>query len=272
MLLLDLDKGFFENFLYADHHDREVIHEDISGKENLLVTIGDSWTWGDSLCGISNIKKVHDHPDRLKKVYGFHLKESLNCDWINIAFPGTANKWIVDTAYRFKELSKKLNYKKIILSIGLTDMGRDFKDRKNNTTSIKEWFIQKEKDYFNIIKELENCCTVVVGRNFTSSAEENLSILDNHLDKRWVDIGFEHTKTKTIPPNEIFTIMWLNELKSSSEKETFVYDIYPNANMMINYLNESPLHFKEGTKHPNEELQKLWADYIYKYLNDNNLV
>ena len=82
MLVTDLDPEFFTKHCVDDQ--REIISEDISGKSTLLVTIGDSWTWGD---GIDN---------RVNNVYGRRLSNMLNSDWINIAWPGTANNWIAN--------------------------------------------------------------------------------------------------------------------------------------------------------------------------------
>ena len=104
-MLLKLDNGFFKNYIFCGiDNNRKIIHEDIQNKQNLLVTIGDSWTWGDSIDGIHATVKP-DSPKRLESVYGKKIKDQLNdYDWINIAYPGTGNRWIVDVALRFPNL------------------------------------------------------------------------------------------------------------------------------------------------------------------------
>jgi len=71
-MLLELDSGFFSHFTIQESTGRQIFHEDISGKPNLIVTIGDSWTWGDSIDGINPFDKL-DSPKRLENVYGAHI-------------------------------------------------------------------------------------------------------------------------------------------------------------------------------------------------------
>jgi hypothetical protein len=53
--------------------------------EQLLITVGDSWTYGDSL-GQTRVRDGRDDPDyRLSQVYGSLMAEELNADWINLA-------------------------------------------------------------------------------------------------------------------------------------------------------------------------------------------
>lgn len=259
---------FFSNFLRADFG-RSVIHEDINGKENLLVTIGDSWTWGDSLFGINPRTKVDSPEERLSAVYGYHLKNLLvDYDWINIAYPGTANRWIVDSASRITEIVT--NYKHIIISVGLTDIGRDllhFELDFNENTAIK-----CESNYLN---QLSLTCdnrediTLIVGRNFTDTFDENFNKVKNHLPKRWVDISNEHSKLnfEFSGKNHYLSYPNKNSEKISIEtKEWLLSSVFPRAENMIKFLMECPLHYKIASKHPTEECHIFWAEYLYDYI------
>ena len=56
---------------------RQWYSEDIQNKDTLLVTVGDSWTWGDHLGSIDWDKSVDD-PIRLTQVFGRKLAMSSN--------------------------------------------------------------------------------------------------------------------------------------------------------------------------------------------------
>jgi hypothetical protein len=271
-LLLEHDGSFFENFVF-DEKKRKTYHEEINNNDTLLVTIGDSWTWGDSICNIGfKPDQVIDNPEcRLSNVYGYHLKNLLDSDWINIAYPGTANRWIVDCALRFGHLSEILPYKKIILSIGLTDIGRDvigIDISGSPLTKIKE----VEQRYLTKIKQLEESnekIVAIVGRNFTSTIDNNNNIVAHHLSDRWIDVSYNNWNGGWKAPDG-FTVMPLNNLDNNG-KQWFLNEVVPVAHKIIDYLNECPLHYKVASKHPTEKLHKLWADYVYQYITENKL-
>ena len=68
------------------NHGEDCCYYKNNGKDKLLITIGESWTWGDSL---------EDHGyNRLDCVWGNKLSTMLDTDWINIARKGASNLWI----------------------------------------------------------------------------------------------------------------------------------------------------------------------------------
>ena len=67
----------------ANTSQREHTAESIIGKENLLITIGDSWTWGDSLG--STTLEFNDKQTRHKQFYTNLLAKKLEADWIMLA-------------------------------------------------------------------------------------------------------------------------------------------------------------------------------------------
>jgi hypothetical protein len=272
-MLLDLDYEFFSHFV-INNGTRQTYHQDIKNLSTLLVTIGDSWTWGDSLCGI-DANGILDHPDRLKLVYGYHLKNLIgDSDWINIGYPGTANRWIADVAERFVNLANKTNYKKIILSVGLTDIGRDIAQEKFSRNSIADQFVQYESKLLNQLQQISthNNIQLIVGRNFTNTFLQNKDIIEHHLDKRWVDISAEQWKTNSNPDVCYSVKMPDSKYLTDEDKQWILANIVPGAEAMNNFLLECPLHYKIATKHPNELSHKLWAKYIFQYIDKNGIL
>lgn len=82
-------------------------------KNTLLLCIGDSWTWGDTL-----------GDQRTEKIYGTLLSNKLNCDFINVGLPGESNLVILDYAKNVYANLKK-RYANIIVVFTLTECTRD---------------------------------------------------------------------------------------------------------------------------------------------------
>jgi hypothetical protein len=71
-----------------------------NNKETLVITIGDSWTWGDSLGSIPHTD-TDDLDARQTQVYGKHIADELNADWINCGYCGWGNIRIIRKLYEF---------------------------------------------------------------------------------------------------------------------------------------------------------------------------
>ena len=94
--------------------------EDIQNKDTLLITVGDSWTWGDHLGNI-DWDKASDDPCRLQQIYGRLLADKLNSDWVNLARPGCSNYWMLEKMQDIKPYIQMSNYKKIYMVVTLTE-------------------------------------------------------------------------------------------------------------------------------------------------------
>lgn len=69
-----------------------------NNKENLVIAIGDSWTFGDSLGNIP-ITKTDDINARKTQCYGKHLADSLDADLLNCGYCGYGNIKIIQKLY-----------------------------------------------------------------------------------------------------------------------------------------------------------------------------
>lgn len=269
-MLLEFDHGFFSHYTTANN--RQLYYEDIQDRDVLLVTIGDSWTWGDSIDGINLVSKP-DSPKRLTSIYGHHLQQLIgNCDWINIGYPGTANLWIKDVALRFLNIQPQTKYKKIVLSVGLTDYGRDAQDEYNDTKTYESIAESFEHAHLQELHQLDNhsVISLIVGRNFTSTFPSNRNIVDYHIPQRWIDISRLHWQPDYAIP-ECWTVMLPDNL-ADAEKSWAVDIMMPAANQVIQFLTDCPLHYKKASKHPTEDCHQLWANHVHQYLLAHNLI
>jgi len=259
---------------------RKVFHEEYKDSLCLLVTIGDSWTWGDSICGIADGNLI-DHPERTNCIYGKHLSKFYNCDWINAGLPGCNNEFIVDT---FKEIVKlinnqQLNYNEVKFVLCLTENSRVFQSHsiqhkfKNNGDNLKLFLTTVEANLFTKIKKLKETIsiknTVCVSRNFTDTFDENKNILNDLLiNKTWSQLLAEHQGLEYSFPCHVVEVKHLpDSTRLTTEDKNWLFnDVFPQSEKRLSLLEKNPLHFKRASKHPNEFGHQLWADYIINNL------
>ena len=144
---------------YNSHYEVETNTFDFIDRNSniLLVTIGDSWTWGADLTP----------NNRLKEVYGNLVSLSLGADWLNLAQSGSNNFFIAERAVELGKIIPQLNYKKIYLICTFTETGRSFNSHHDNYIDYVSWF-QKNNitDFLAFLnKECMNRISTVVNQH-----------------------------------------------------------------------------------------------------------
>lgn len=280
--------------------ERSWLHEDIQDRETLLIAVGDSWTWGDSICGIESGTEHLDHPDRTKHIYGAKLSRMLNSDFVNIGRCGCSNHFIL------KKLEEILphnytKYKKIYVVITLTENFRDlYNDKRQYYTQETQPFVDNpvpdeiHKNFYAFLKRYEKTMFLkfkdifeqykdvkfLIGRNFTYSFDESIELMkDYHLDKTWVDCLDEHQENIYKYPKDIRvgSDMAVSPLEWYYKSVGFFDDIIEDFTSLLekseaafNWLMSSTLNHKKGTKHPIIEGHEIWAKYLYENLTKEN--
>ena len=125
------------NFNYEYIPNLDWVSEELVGSDNLLIVVGDSWTWGATLCRPEFVNVINDREYRTEQIYGYHLHKKLNYDWVNLAVCGTDNIAMINHCWKFiKTLNKQ--YKKIHIVMTLTELGRELTGKN---------FLQQQKNY-----------------------------------------------------------------------------------------------------------------------------
>lgn len=166
------------------------IKEEINPNNNtLLITVGESWTYGDSLKPLVRAVDSLDHlPYRLSHIFTSHIANWLKCDLLQYSEPGNANFDIwynIDSLIEFAKSKNK--YSKIYIIGQITTPGRDINfnnDRKlfehdrflrlfNTPTSTKisysDWakeYDQYYLDWARSISKRKDINGLVVWKNF----------------------------------------------------------------------------------------------------------
>ena len=299
LLLTNKERGHFTDRppwskYWSDSFDNKVpwYSELHCQRKNLVICYGDSWTWGDSLGKASASRSIADSSYREKHIYASRLADKLEADFINCAIPGIFNFWIHDRLQILIEndidrLSSK--YDHIWIIVTLTELGREFnfqnyllefqKFYDYNQKSPKDILLKAEEFDFvnlqNIADQLPKNVTMCVGRNFTHTFEKNKPILKNLMPQSWVDVLFDKQglSNNTKIPLMSFGIERFDKWVRSQRLDSIEYKqwmndvILPDAEKILDILNQSVYNSNKGSKHPTEQGHALWADYIYNYIN-----
>jgi len=274
---------------YFDYQNIQYYAERDVHKPNLVITIGDSWSWGDSLNN-GKIKPGNDDVNyRMSYVYGGVLADKLDAGFINMSFPGCGNYWMsgmFDVCYRnIHNVSK--NYEQVYIIVTFTEIGRllefenyreklsiDILESYNSVLEKIEAFDFKQINDF--AANLPNNVEVITGRNFTDTFDNNIKHLNNttYLDKTWLELlfekqGFPYNKPCRIMSgigyDPLLELYKSHNMADSNFRSWFLPNIVNVGLERLDLLDKSILNNNVATKHPTEEGHAIWTDYI---LND----
>lgn len=236
--------------------------------DRLLVTVGDSWTWGSD---ISENNKDDDF--RVKHVYGNVLSEKLGYDWLNLALCAQSNQWMANRIGELEKIINQLDYIKIDIIVVFTGAGRMF------NTDQDRYF-----DYINYFKSIDNFDTFLYDLNrkavkkikniekhsgvnvyFSSNAVDHLGFASNLLP--WYKVlGFNDNFICYTDMTAIDKLRQVPEFLESDMK----YKFKKWFMMQIDTASQRETIYKDETifrnQHPLANYHEQWANYLYKDL------
>lgn len=244
------------------------VESELAGNNTLLISAGESWTWGDSI----------PPEKRWTSIYGYRLSQMLGSDFINVSRCGAANIEIHDNLLRvIEDVNKK--YDKIYVIVTLTELCREANWDKiwvpTNASTLEEFLCQYEKNMLNSINSnLINAypeIKFIFARNFTYTFDENTQIVNSLLTTTWVDILAKYQDKLTYPQDVriLSSIGYvplhklLREINLYNKWKFQFMEYYASAEMAVTWLENSSLNYQKATKHPTELGHELWAQFLY---------
>lgn len=232
-------------------------YENLIGSDTLVVTVGDSWTWGEDL----------DENYRTQQVYGQLIASELQADFVNISIPGASNVFVYD---KLKLLLEHIQpYQTIYVFVTLTEVCRELVNdpiwSSNKTfTNIDELLADFEYNtlvaYKNLFEQYPNI-RYLLGRNFTFTYNNNVSLI-NHLDKTWVEVlDRENAYPKNIRVLSSLAVNALKQVLSNSSEE--LVNLIESNSPALDWMENSN-YIING--HPTEQAHQIWADYLLSKL------
>ena len=240
------------------------------GSDELLVTIGDSFTYG----------AILNPTLRKKQVYGYKLSNKLNSDWLNLGLSAVGNFWITDRAEEFAEIVEDLNYKKIIVFLCFTGIGRQFDTTLDRYIDYSKWFkenYKSKKDFPKLFEMLNNECVTRIQSAYNNKSNLKLIFSTNFVEQ----LGFDHLDddqvikqpwyrllidTDTVTYHSLYysrldqALQWVPKYLHSDFK-LWVLDLIDSTCQRVELLNSCE-NFKYA--HPTDYGHTVWADYVYK--------
>ena len=290
---ITLDQDNFKYFFSPvgplhSHHEEHIWPYDYvdRGSDTLLVTIGDSWTWGSGIQGYFDaVSKIEEKEDfRLQNLYGNLISKEKNINWLKLGFYSAGNQWIANKVFEFRALAPLLSFKEIIVMVNLTSTGRWFNTWQDSLTDYKKFFMTNKmtapKDYENFFVGLNRKILGQIKLLTRSANNIRLLVGTNAVDH----CGFDVLEEKDIIPlpwykllsnielNGIFvdteSLKYLpsieNILFNSDQKFAFqkwMMEKIAQAekqNTMLNTMN----HVANDKVHVNHYGHRIWANYI----------
>lgn len=247
------------------------------GQHTLLVTFGDSWTYGHDLT-VDN-----DQEFRLEHVYGNQLSKIIDADFLNLSVPGSGNQLIPVLFEEFTQL--ELEYKHIIAIITFTEIGRDFNGWLDRDVDYASWLrdnIQTSSDYTKFLRWQNN----LVAKKIVELADHvpNLKLLvstnfvdpiglepfgNRQLDKTWLQVyrGDNDHVCYFVSPYIIEKYQSVLDLEWSLDRTTWLQwadECLTRIDQRLAIIKD-PQYFR-GLYHPLAQGHLAWAHYIEKQL------
>jgi hypothetical protein len=233
--------------------------------DTLVVTIGDSWTWGSDL--------GHDDDEfRIKHVYGNIVSTRLNADWLSLGQAGSSNFFIAEKTEELGRIINQLGYKKVYMICTFTELGRSFNSHHDAYIDYVNWFKNNTIDNFlnflnaecvRRIKQTTQTYNIklLIGTNFVDAVGIDKDIL---LPIPWFRLlGIE------CPVKGYSGTAGVNRFQAVSQ---FVNNIAEYKKWMIDlisqakYVDQVSSSQKLINQHPSADGHKIWANYVLEHI------
>jgi hypothetical protein len=221
---------------------------------HLLVTVGDSWTYGDSL-GKTRVRNgIDDTEYRLNHIYGNLMSEQLAYDWMNLALPGGSNycmlNWLVQL------LDRRYHYQTITCVITLTEAGRHEEIRWAKGDLLQPALKQIVLKEYRMIDELRLRFPRVVfqvAHNFTDSLPGY-----GVIERTWLEI----LTGQQLQDNTYIVVS--DHIRQLNYERTYpdTVDVIDRALKRIDILDACDYCCQEDSRHPLEQGHQRWANYL----------
>lgn len=258
-------------------------HEEIRGSDTLLITIGDSWTWGDNLGNVDSHRLRDDPIFRTQNIFGAVVSRTLGWDFLMLAYPGCSNVWMHD------QLAKYLptlvdRYARVVCVVTLTELGREiiYDDlwcrNTHGATDLQSFLTVYEAnmlDSFRVIEQQFPQVNVTMARNFTHTFSSNLTRVRDHLPDTWTDVLARAQTGQPYPfPVRMLSQLSLKPLIQFLRRNQLLDKFKPDlidlciiSESALDWLDASKFHSNKATRHPTVEGHRLWAEYLVSHLD-----
>jgi len=230
--------------------------------DSMIITVGDSWTYGDSLGKTCVREGLDDTQHRLAHVYGNLISQELDVDWINLALPGISNRQMF--IWLEQLLARHVHAKNTTCIITLTESGRheELNWLDPNLTTLQanlENMVNKTYRWIDQIQKRYPAIKFIVAHNFSDSRSTDKVQVCNQT---WLEVM---TNNKIQNGTHVVVSEHIKQLNYN-----YTYsdtpDVIDRALARIDILDACKYCHKHDSRHPTEYGHELWANYLLNQL------
>jgi len=210
-----------EAFWLSNTETYKLFHFEDRNSQNLLVTIGDSWTWGSDIA-VDVRDPARQNQERLDKVYGSVLSRHLDSDWLNLAMPASGNACIALQSEQLSDIIPDLEYDKIYVICTFTDAGRSFDTIYCRHIDYVTWFRDDMENFDQLLETLNRMCVQRIFGALSKFSHVKVLFGNNFIDP----LGFEQ-----IPDQCLLPLPWYKVLGGDDGKN--IYVIYDGIEQLL---------------------------------------
>ena len=252
-------------------------------KKNLLLNIGESWTYGEGLQDIATAIGKFDLGSMLRHSFGARLANMLDTDFYQYAVPGNSNLAMSHTLKRILKELDTSKYEKIYLCFQVTEPSREMQqlnelvqwnhplknlyDKKylaENKLDLQQWLEKYDSYLYSYIDDIVSNYTnvnTVVWKNFcctNTTGKYNFKI----IDESWIQFSAKTNGYKINMPS-FYNAGWLDDLMRDYKEISFKHKYIGKQLKVIEQSNKYLGSCPDHRPHPMKVQHSLWAANIY---------
>jgi hypothetical protein len=250
------------------------------GKKELLIVIGESWAYGETLPGIATALQQYDFKSQINNTFGPITARTLDTDYYQYAIPGNCNMYMFAELDRILNyISTSFNYEKVYVALQMTEPGREagiirnfehhplakLYDRDTNI-NFKDWLAKYDEIFFNIYEETLNKykqlnLSAVLWKNFckTNTAKRDYSF--KIVETSWIQFSGKCLACDLDMPG-FYAIGWFADLQQNYKNIqidlTWADAELDKISACNKFIKASPLH----SQHPSIAGHLLWSNFL----------
>lgn len=260
------------------------------GKKTLLITVGESWTYGEGTKEINHRQHRWALRDRIEITYGGKLARLLDSDYWTFARPGNSNSGIFTGLFRILDNIPVGKYESIKVLVQMTECGRDRLEllpsthplqkiyapwkscHESEKISIVDWFRSYDEVFFDLLeneidKHIRLPLDITVFKNFNDIWTSKRNYKFSIIEKSWLKFhaewhGLSLESTYVMHPSFYESFLFKSKILKPIPDEFVSKDLdrWEKVEKFLSTHNDTNF-----ACHPSNLSHVLWATYILRY-------
>lgn len=267
----------------------------INGSDTLLVVVGESWTYGETLTGIGTGDGKFNFHSQLENCMGPRMTEVLGCDLYQHAIPGNNNLYIHMELERILKHVATLGYKQVKVVVQMTENSRELPIRWTDNVlnhpigkwltsgidepmDLEDWLAMYDEIYYQSLHNMLanfTACPIegVLWRNFTRPVSKRNDYNFKMIEPTMITytgrlVNHPHTPPVIMNPLQFdeYLRMIGPKIKVPGGVTEFISGQMDLIEKMFDYIhgNKDKLNLIYHNNHPTKIGHLVWAHHLIR--------